>query len=342
MKCDNLRAFEKHLEESVPHHFHPLYVIAGKEPFECQEALQLLLRFLLPKEKELGLQTFDGTKVEESLLWTALRSPSLFTATRVISIQQADKLKKSIQMELTASFLQPSPSQYLILSGLNWQKNTSFYKAVEQAGFVLEFAEIKPWEKERRLADWINKQVAAERKIMAYPVCQALVKHVGLDQTLLSQELNKLLCYCYDKQEITLQDLQAICTFHPEESIWQLGEAIFQRKSSVALHLVQLFLLDGQAGLPLLRQLRAQFQTQYQLCTLLAQGKNTHDISQEFPYMKGSILERNIRQAQAYGLEALHQGLLAIDATELRLKNDNIQEDILLERLILQLTRSYS
>lgn len=60
MKYDNLRAFEKYLEGVNPQKFSPLYFILGIDHFECLEAINLLLRTLLPEpgQKELSLTHF--------------------------------------------------------------------------------------------------------------------------------------------------------------------------------------------------------------------------------------------------------------------------------------------
>lgn len=340
MKYENLKPFEKHLEGAKPLRFSPLYLIIGNESYQIQEAVSLLLRFLLPSEsmRELSLAIFDGSQIEENELMIALDSHSLFTKSRVIWIQQAEKLKKSIQTSLEKYFIHPMRTQNLLLTAASWQKNTSFYKAADKEGVILEFAEIKPWEKEKRLAEWVNQQVTAARKLISFPVCQALVKRIGYDQTTLSQELEKLMCYCAEKKEITLQDVETICTRLQVDSIWQLGEALFRRDAAAALQMIHALLMEGQALLPLLRQIRSQFQTEYQIALLLAHGKQAQEVAQEFPYMKGQILERHLKQAREYGCDAFKRGLLALDATEMRVKNSSVDEKILVELLILQLT----
>lgn len=340
MRYDNLRSFEKHLQETAPSHLNSLYLIMGKDLFECQEAFQLLLRFLLPSQemREFGLTIFEGLQVEESELGNALYSGSFFAKSRVIWIQQAEKLKKSVQEDLEKYFSRSQRDLYLVLSAAGWQKNTSFYKALEKDGVILDLAEAKPWEKEKRLVEWLNKQATAARKLMSYQVCQLLVKRTGHDQALLLQELEKLICYGGDKKEITAEDIEALCPRLQVDSIWQLGEALFRRDSAAALQMAQALLTEGQALLPLLRQIRSQFQTEYQVCLLLAQGKQTQDIAQEFPYMKGQILDRHLQQARQYGLESFKKGLLALDAAEMRAKNSLVDERILLELLMMQLT----
>lgn len=341
MRYDNFPAFEKYFEEKTSSQLSSLYFILGKEAYECQEAIQLMLRFLLPSqaEREFALTVFEGSSLEEYVLSEALASAgSFFAKSQVIWIQQAEKLKKGVQDILVKSFSRLQTAQFLILSGTSWQKNTSFYKAIDKEGVILDFAEVKSWEKEKRLAEWVNKQSAAARKLMSFQVCQLLVKRIGPDQALLAREIEKLVCYCSDKKEIAKEDVEALCPHLHNESIWHLGEAIFRRDSANALQAAHGMLMEGQPLLPLLRQIRSQFQTEYQICLLLTQGKQPHEITQEFPYMKGQILERHLQQARQYGLKAFKAGFLALETAEMRIKNSSIDEKIILELLMVQLT----
>lgn len=258
----------------------------------------------------------------------------------MIWVQQADKLKKAVQDNLIKYFSRPAPSQYLLLSASSWAKNTIFYKAAEKEGIILDIAELKPWEKEQRLAEWVNKQAAASRKLISYQVCQFLVKRLGNDQALLAKELEKLICFSGERKEIVQQDVEALCHRQQVETIWQLGEALFRRDAGASIQMVHALLMEGQSLLPLLRQIRSQYQTGYQICLLLGEGKQASDISQEFPYLKGQILERNMRQAQQYGLDLFKKGLIALDGAELRVKNSPVDEKIIAELLIMQLTMS--
>lgn len=338
VKYDSLRAFEKHLEGGSAQ-FSPTYLILSKEPFEMEEAVQALLRSLLPshEKREFALTILDASQLEEKELFSNLNTRSFFAELRVIWIQQAEKLKKSIQDELIKYFARPAPSLHLMMSASAWAKNTNFYKAVEKEGIILELAEIKPWEKEKRLAEWVNKKAAGERIVMSYQVCQTLVRQIGADQGLIAQELTKLFCYCAGKKEISVQDVKAICTSQHADTVWQLGEALFRRDAPSAMHAAHSLLTEGQALLPLLRQIRSQFQTEFHICIMLSQGKQPHEITQEFPYMKGQILERHIQQARNYGLEGFKRGLLALDAAEMRAKNSSIDDQIIIELLVMQL-----
>ncbi|CUI16406.1 hypothetical protein PNK_0780 [Candidatus Protochlamydia naegleriophila] len=342
MKYDNSRAFEKHLEGAAPNHFSRLYLILGKDPVEQREAVECTLKALQPslQAREFALKIMDGNQLTLDVLLSDLYSNTFFADQRIFWIQHADKLKKNLIEALEKYFARISSSQYLILTAPSWMKQTNFYKAVEKEGVILEMAEPKPWEKEKRLVDWATKQLAAKRKVISYQVCQALVKQTGLDSLLLDQELEKLLCYIGERPEITIQDIVKICNYQPSDTVWQLGEAIFRRDAAASIHMAYSMQMDGQPLLPLLRQIRSQFQTQFHVCLLLAQGKTSQEVALEFPYLKGNLLDRTMQQAQRYGLESFRQGLLAIDATEMRAKNSQVDEKLLMELLMIHLTRT--
>lgn len=338
MKYDNVRAFEKHLESASPQHFAGIYLILGKEPVEIKEATDLLLRHLLPQGRDLGLYIFEGPSSTASEILTELNSISFLAQKRVIWIQQADKLKKEVQESLETYMNRPPRQTFLILTATTLHKGSTFYKKCEKAGVVLEIPELKPWEKEKRVTEWLSKKAVEARKVMSHQVCQFLVKQMGSDQALLVQEFEKLLCYIGDRGEITFQDVGTICTSLNVESVWQLGESIFRFNTPSAVHICQGLLNEGNALLPLLRQIRSQFQTGYQIGTILAQGGKASDIMQEYPYMKGQILERNIQQAQQYGLEKYRQGLLALDEAEMQSKSSQMEDDLLAELLMIKLS----
>lgn len=341
MRYENLPQLEQHLKEAAASRFLPLYLILGKESYECEEAVQLLTRSLLPMQQDraFALHVFDGVQADEGEIINLLYSAgSFFVKFQVILIKQAEKLKKSVQEKLEKYLSESSNAITLVICATSWHKGTSFFKAADTAGAILEFAELKPWEKEKRLSDWVSKRALAVQKLMPYPVCQQLVHQIGHDQALIAQELEKLFCYCGERKNISSQDVKTICSHLNNESIWQLGEAIFKRESAVALHAAQGMLEDGQPLLPLLRQIRTQFVTDYQVSLLLEQGKQGQEITAQFPYMKGKILDQHIRQASQYGGRAFKEGLLALETAEMRIKNSGIAEEVILELLIMQLT----
>lgn len=336
MKYATLKALESHLEESV---LYPLYMIIGKEPFERKLAVDRLVSVALKKASnpDLALKIFEGERLTLEELMQELNTFGFFAEKRVILIQNGDKLSKSLMEQLENYYQNPNPSVCLVISAAAINKTTNFYKKGEKAGAALEFAEEKPWEKEKSLQAWVQTLATAENKRMDPQAALALVKQVGTDQSLLFQEVKKLVCYIDTRQEITPQDISAVCTQTNGENAWQLGEAIFKRDAVAALRISKGLMEEGTAVFSLIRQIRTQVQTEYQICSLLATGATPNMISEKFPYMRGRILDNHISMAQNYGLARFKKAMLKIDEMELLAKNSSIDPDVLAELLIVKL-----
>lgn len=340
VKLTSLRAFEKHLEGAAPNHFSLLYVALGKEAFQRKEAIDKLLLSLkgnVVKDEPL-LQVFDGERLSSKELMQELNAFGLFSKRRTLLIENADKLDKDSLGALESYFDSPNKSIFLVLSAAAFHRGTNFYKKSEKIGIVLEFPEEKPWEKERSIQDWISATAKAAGKNIDSQCCQQLVKLLGTQQELLSTELQKLFCYVGNRASIVLQDISAIIAPVAVETIWQLGEAIFRRDGASALAICKRLLLDDLSFFALLRQVRTQFQTEFQVCTILAHGGDSSEVMRQFPYMKGGILERHVALAQGYGIEGFKAGLLLIDEIELQAKNSGLEVSFLAELLMVKLT----
>lgn len=340
MKFSHLRAFEKHLASAAPDHFCQLYLIIGKENFERKAAFDKLRDYYFKGQKgdAFSVKTFESERLSLADLMGELNAGALFVKKRIVLIQDAEKLDKSVMQRLESYFEKPSSSICLAISAASINHSTNFYRKGEKVGIVLELAEEKPWEKEKSIHIWIAEILAAEGRCIAQPASQLLVKFLGPQPSILQNELQKLICYIGDRKEIQLEDIAAIATTLAVETGWQLGDAIFCRDAAAALRISKSMLGDGVPFILLLRQLRSQFQIGLHISGILAQGGTPADISKQFPNLKGNILERNMRMAQGYGLKRYKEGLLKIDEFELQSKNSGIEPDLLAELVIIKLT----
>lgn len=341
MKYNNLRAFEKHLEEASTVQFPSIYMVIAKDAFERNGAVETLLKHLLKEEKkpELCSQVFDGDHLNISSLFDELFSSTLFSPKKVVVVKFSDTPAAAIRSAIETRLEKIGSGTTFIMAMASINHSTNFYKKSEKSGVILEIPESKPWEREKILAEWVNSRLNQLGKRIQPDACQLLVKQVEGQLALLHNELEKLLCYIGDRNEIVMQDVRAICTHNNVETVWQLGEAIFRRDVAAALRITKALLLEENSLIGFLRQLRGQFQTEFQICSILASGGHSQEVMQLFPYMKGAILERHMRLAQEYGLPSFKKGMQQIDSTELMAKNSVADNDVLAELLIIKLTR---
>ena len=342
MKYNQLRAFEKHLQEASPRHLLPVYLILGKDDFARKEAVDAALKVLLQgvKNPPLCCKTLNAQQSSLQEVVSELEAFSLFEEKKVIIAHQIDKWVKGDLSKLEHFFNHPIKGATLLLSTGALAANTNLYKKIEKAGVILDLPEEKAWEKEKSMQAWLIQQAARSGKKLDGMTAQAFVKQVGTDQSTLGQELEKVICYIDQRDAITQKDIALLCPLNHSETIWQLGEALFRRDAGTALRISKGLVTEGSPFLGLLRQIRSQFQTEYQISCILADGGTPADVSQQYPYMKGAILEKHLHTARSYGKDKFREALLTIDETELSAKSSGADEDYLNERLIYKLALS--
>jgi DNA polymerase-3 subunit delta len=314
------------------------------------------LGFLLVLSKEEGEENFilnelfgasqPAVKMREGDGLTAEEffnecEPGFFSAsTDVLVVNHAEKLKsaviKEIHKELTSSKSLKHNVLIFFASGL--RSDHLLVDAFHQSGHILDMTAEKPAEKEYRLAQWVQKSFQEGSKTAPFEVCSYLVKQVGTDSSMLKNEVDKLICFAGDRSEISTADIQQLSPKVNRETIWQWGEAVLKRDKKAALRIGRALLADGQAFIPLLKILRGQLQTAFQVAILSQRPGSAAEIQRTFPYMKGRLLDHHLALARGYGEQQLKHSLLLIDQMDLSLRNGMDDVSLLMDLLIFKIT----
>lgn len=335
LKFDNLRAYAKHLKACTSDQFADLYLISIKERFEREEAYRLTIETLLEgRSADLALKRLDAESA--SLLLNELNTMPFLLDRKVVAIQQAQHLSKSTLKEIEGYLSSANRRVKLVLCVDSIAPHTSFYKRAERSGVVLSIAQKKGWERERDFTDWVYQQVQKEGKQIEPLAVQLLVKQTGLDQFLLQTELEKLLCFCADEPVLSAAALRSIGYCVDSDTIFQLVEALLQLQGKRALTIYH-HLKESAHSLSLVLQIRAKLQIDYQICSTLLAGGSTQEISQQFPYLTGRILQRRVEMAMHYGLERFKRAQLALDEVERAIKQGD--HPYSMEKLLITLAK---
>ncbi|MEM1282592.1 MAG: DNA polymerase III subunit delta, partial [Chlamydiota bacterium] len=315
-------------------HLAPVYLLISKNSRDITDAVGLVKQVV----GGVDILSFSGETLKLNSFLDELQTISAFSPKRLVILKNADKLKKTTLQTLSEYFSKTNPQVHLILTASAVDKRTSFYKTAELSGVILDIPEEKPWMREKTVQRWLREKVYQDGKQVEPRACELLMQQIGTDQDLLVQELNKLYCYIGERPIITYEDVCAISSNVNVDDIWKLGEAIFHFNVSVALEVFKALLDDGAPFLTLLRQLRSQFQSSFQICTILACGKGRDEVSKQFPYLTPHLLNKKLQVAQGYGIARFKEGLLTIDDTEYKAKNSLGEEAFLGEMLIVKLS----
>ena len=132
------------------------------------------------------------------------------------------------------------------------------------------------------MKEWVLEHALKEGKKIDAQTAGFLLKAVGCEQAAVHSEFEKLLSYIGERQTITAKDIAAICTKINLENGWQLGESIFRCDARGALRIVRALMEEGNPfNDP--QTSRSQFQTEFQVCSILHPAEPPNMSLNNFP-----------------------------------------------------------
>jgi DNA polymerase-3 subunit delta len=119
----------------------------------------------------------------------------------------------------------------LLISAAKVDKRKVFFKTLDKLGTVESFA---GWSvDDRDWADqaegWARKTIRAKAKEISEEALAELISRVGPNARQLDNEIEKISLYVGDKQEIEMEDVEAICTRNKMARAFALGDALGDR-----------------------------------------------------------------------------------------------------------------
>lgn len=333
---------------ALPH----VFLLAGEEPYYIARAEEAILRRLLP---DAAGRADALVRYEEmppiAALAESLETIPFFTDKTVVLVRGASifgggKKKDAAAEEADAPAQKDTSADALceLLSDLpptayavftlhaKPDKRKKIYKAVEQAGRILESEAVRPWTVE----PWLNARLREMGRTMHLRARAFFLSIVQVMETIslefLDRQLEKLALYT-DEKTFTEDDLRAAFSEMPEVSVFALIDAVNARDSSRALTLLARCLADGVYFTVLLALLTRNVRQLWQAKRLLGQGTPLRGLGAAMK-LNPFIGEKLGRSAQGFRESTLEDVMLALADADYLMKTGRAGEELLEDAVI--------
>jgi len=206
-------------------------------------------------------------------------------------------------------------------------------KAATGAGWAL--VKLFDLPKGETLVRWIRARAKAEHGEMSPEAAQALAE-VEDDPRALGNEITKLLTYVNFARPVTLEDVQTLTPAGGEAIIWDMVDAIGQRRGPAAQRELHK-LLAGSEPLYILSMIVRQYRLLLQVREMLNERQSEADMAAALkmnPYPLGKISV----QARNFKLEDLEQSYRRLLEYDVEIKTGRIAAEAALDSLVGALT----
>jgi len=320
MKFQKLEALEKHFKEAYPEHLSSVYVVVCSQDSERKKILSSLVQML----------ALDSDFKKCFLLKDAIEhlgGASLFSGKVAALFDGVDQLVKT-EIEMISKYVQsPNPSGYLLLGAASAKSITELYKVGKKEMVILDLSKEKPWEEKARLQKWTVQTIHHNKKKISPDAVETLLSRLPADRLLLQQEIDKLLCYVGDRDQITRVDVETICSTSLELNVFHLARDLVWKKVSEVPIISDLSLL-----LPLVGGLRSQLEMGLKMTALLKKGASPDEISEAFPRLWPKALQEAIAGTKQKGEAFFKNALIALFDFEFGLKTSKSKPETLFTR----------
>lgn len=310
--------------------FHRAYLLYGTEDYLKQQYKNRLLKALVPDDNSMNFTRYEGKAPDENAIISQADTMPFFAERRVILIEGSGYFKN--KADDLADYMKKLPDYLvMIFSEDEVDKRSRMYKAVQKVGCVTEFAE----QTEETLTRWVAGRMGREGKKIRRSTMQHFLEVTGTDMANISNELEKLLCYDMGKEEITIEDIDAICAPQITDRIFEMIRAVTEHQQRKAMDLYADLLALKVPPMRTLYLLARQYNQFLQIKTLAADGLSSREIAGKMG-VRPFVVTKSMGICRRYSVASLQAILEDCVSTEEQVKTGHLDDELSVEMLIIK------
>lgn len=210
--------------------FNNVYLLYGEEAYLKKQYKDKLKDGMISPDDNMNYAYYEGKNVNIKEVIDLAETMPFFAERRVIVMEDTGFFKNATP-ELADYIKEMPDTTTFIFVESEIDKRGKLYKAVQSKGRAVELGR----QDESTLLRWVAGSVKRENKQIAESTIRHFLGKVGTDMENIQKELEKLFCYTLEKDVITVEDVEAICTTLITNQIFDMVNAVAEKKQRKAL-----------------------------------------------------------------------------------------------------------
>lgn len=309
--------------------FKPFYLLYGEERYLRRQYRDRLKKALCAEGDSMNTHFYEGKNPPIEQIIDLAETMPFLSEHRVIFFTDSG-LFSSAGEQLAEYLTSPNESSIFIFSESEVDKRSKLYKLVNTLGYACEFK----LQDADTLKRWSMGILSREGKKIRESTLQLFLTKTGTDMNNIEMELEKLICYCYDKEVIEDADVEEICTVHVTGHIFDMIDAISNNQTRRALDLYYDLLALKEPPMRILYLIARQCNLLLQVKELKARGQDNRMIASKVG-IPPFVVNKQLTQASKFPEATLRNALRQCAEAEEAVKNGRMNDRISVEILIL-------
>lgn len=312
---------------------YPIYAVLGEETHLSDAAIRIIKKAVIKDgQEEMSVRKFTSKEASAGEILDALNTVSFFSSSTFVIISDFSKPKKSFVDALSVYAKNPSTSATLMIVAKKADGRTSLMQTISKNGCIVE---CKPLYADK-VPFWINMEVKRRGKNISLESAKFLSDMIGNDLAQISQAIERLVLFIGKRESIDLSDIeQAIAETH-QRTIFELTDAVGQRKLAKAVSLLHNILENGGIPVITLSMLARHFRILSKAKEVAGRLSSKGDMAKYLgvhPY----YADNYIGQSKNFSKNELRRSFRILHRCDRSIKSSRLPREIILERAIIAL-----
>ncbi len=309
--------------------FKQVYLLFGEENYLKKQYKDRLTKALISDGDTMNYAYYEGKGIDVKEIIDLSETMPFFSERRLIVIENSGFFKNATA-ELAEYMKEIPETTYFIFVETELDKRGKMFKAVKDKGRIVELAR----QDEKTLVRWIYGNVKKEGKQIAESTIYYLLSKCGTDMENLQKEMEKLFCYTLNN-DVIMEDIDAICTTQITNEIFDMVNAVAEKKQKRALDRYYDLLALKEPAMRILYLLSRQFRLLMEVKEMAGEGYDKKTIASKaglHPYAVGKYIE----QSRSFSQEELRKILEESVDIEERVKTGRLGDVLAVELFIVK------
>ncbi|MCQ2524339.1 MAG: DNA polymerase III subunit delta [Lachnospiraceae bacterium] len=336
-------------EELQANTYRNVYLFFGDEAFNRNSYKNYLVRKLVAEGDNLNYSYFEGSKTDMSEVIGLMETMPFMADHRVIVVENSGWFAKGSSDDesnegkrkgkesdgLLSAIENISEDVVVIFSEEKADQRSKLFKAISKAGICENCEKLTPEAASMQVARFAKK----EGKLIRSSTAEYLVNEVGCDLYTLYMEVNKLACWCLERDEITISDIDEVCTHQVNNKIFDMVSAIGNHRQKEALKLYYDLLTLRESPFHILTLITRQYNQMLEVKSLLNAEFGPRAIAEKL----GSpdwLVKKISASVSGFSKKKIKRCLEACAKADEDIKSGNISDALSIELLIIECSQA--
>ncbi len=226
------------------------------------------------------------------------------------------------------------PTTTLVVTGGAVRPQNPMLRALERSAQCRRFPAVRA----AQTVEWIRRRAQERGGMFANGAARLLADFAGGNLRLLDQEIAKLCTYA-NGQPITEDTVRRLCHTAREARIFDLMDAVAQRRQRDALRALEQLFAQDTAPQVMLTMLARQVRQMIAAKALTAQNAPRDDFYRALGTNSDFVVDKTVELARTYSMEALKGLMERLLQTDLAIKTGQLSDALALELLVAEASR---